>query len=449
MWITPEYNNFLKLHADGVTGAITTETFQRRLITGDVDFRTSLEYRDFTKVVNTSSTTGQITITYTEDTLAQINTAINATNYPAKGWSCTQAGSFVDGYRTNSRPACWLFGNGLFYDGAAWQEQPQSYPSWVIKAQALFDSIDLYADMGDYCGWTDSAFGPVAELRSGMQLRGDAWGIVVDGTGGVNPGTTVAMTRVFLPEAAGDGISDAQGGYETGPAYGRGNVSHKIECQSQAVPLPKSTQTLKARKRHKVSFKAPGDTSFASLTAGAIESVSENGLLHVSNVKRIRTFDANSFAIIYESGELAPDNWVSMTWDRKRGRLYCVGIFATTDFRVYYFSDLGKTVTEKLMFTAKSAVICSTSESGGVVLLYQDTTTDYIYQRRLTDGSSTFTAQVTCTLDGATMLASKLSGMTYDRKRDRLYLVMVDSGGSTISRVVYSTNFGTSWKTGL
>jgi hypothetical protein len=449
MWITPEYNNFLKLHADGVTGAITTETFQRRLITGDVDFRTSLEYRDFTKVVNTSSTTGQITITYTEDTLAQINTAINATNYPAKGWSCTQAGSFVDGYRTNSRPACWLFGNGLFYDGSVWQEQPQGYPSWVIKAQALFDSISLYADMGDYCAWTDSTFGPVVELRSGMQLRGDAWGIVVDGTGGVNPGTTVAMTRVFLPEAAGDGISDAQGGYETGPAYGRGNVSHKIECQSQAVPLPKSTQTLKARKRHKVSFKAPGDSSFASLTGGALECVPVKSYLHVGNIRRIRTMNDGDFTIVSESDNLEPDKFVGFSWDSFRAKLYCVGVVGTTDFRVYYSTDNGLTVVGVLSLTAKSIVITKLSESGGVIVLYQDVADDTIRQRRSKDGGTTWDAAIVCKLSGVTMKASFLAGITYDPFRNTVFLSMIDTGGSIITRVVYSTNMGLDWETAL
>jgi hypothetical protein len=252
LWVTPAFKDFELLYAPSTVGMVTTETFARRLMIGETDWRTSFEYWDFIKVHTFSDVID--TTTYSWYSISQMNAGINTVNYPADGWSSVEAGSFPDTYHTNARAAAWIYGGGLFYDGSTWSGKPATGLVIALPAQALLDEVEVYAGAGDWAQLNGGGYGVSIPIRAGKQLRAAFFGEVGDGVGEITASVDVVATDANDHQDYGAGITDSIGGYKTELKYARGSKSAKVEAKKGKQPYPQITGNVFARKRHRRCF---------------------------------------------------------------------------------------------------------------------------------------------------------------------------------------------------
>ncbi len=239
----------------------------RPFLKADVDGRQALEEVD---AVRTGAPS-----TYSSQTLADLITAAQNARNPA--WTCSMVAAInqTDGvdydnllnkWLNKNRPATWTWGGGALWarlsgDGyQRWHYLDTDVRSAVtLPAQEIVDEVGFYPGIGDafclrdgaHCGeyWSDEhPDAGILELRAAAYLRGAAWGVV-----GRENRTPLEGARVFLRDAsyaaAGEAISDLQGGYRTGPVYAKGGPDHHV-----VLPPVVVTETFYARKRHRVCF---------------------------------------------------------------------------------------------------------------------------------------------------------------------------------------------------
>jgi len=248
------------LVVSNTVGSVTSTTYYRSWLTGDTDGSPSLEETDAVWINTSGSSSG--------DTVspASILAAVGSINgsggaYPTRGWSASDLQAtdgtlnLRSGLLNSDREAVLLYAGGLWYDGSAWQSGIDlAVPLSSIKAQYLFNSIVAYSGAGDVWGWSGGAFGGPVELKCGIILRGQAWGLVFDTPGGARVGSqSVTAVDSASHIARGSGTTDAYGEFHTGTPWILGATSANIAAGS----LTSYTNLFGTRQMRRFGFQVP------------------------------------------------------------------------------------------------------------------------------------------------------------------------------------------------
>lgn len=207
-----------------VVGTVTSSLYYRTARWGDTDGQQSLQQTDASRLV-LSGTSLSDTVSFQD-----IKTFVNTTNgstgaYPSNGWTATDLQTndmsinLRSGLLNSDRETSLLLGSGIWFDGTSWQiGLDKSVASTLtLKAQYIFNSIVAYPGAGDIWGWGGGGYGTPVELKCGIVLRGEAWGLVFDGgTKARQPGVTVTVKDHTTHVVEGLGNSNTFGEFITG-----------------------------------------------------------------------------------------------------------------------------------------------------------------------------------------------------------------------------------------
>jgi hypothetical protein len=150
------------------------------------------------------------------------------------GLSFTVAGSFPDSFHTNDREALLVYGSGAMYD-TGWDWGQDQEPIGTVVAQMLWDQGEAFPECGDVWNWTTGAYGGPLVLPVAKILRGQAWGLVLDGDQPVSGETVTYRTSGGTDK--GSDSSELDGYYITGTPWGLSTASHRVHAVSEQSTL--------------------------------------------------------------------------------------------------------------------------------------------------------------------------------------------------------------------
>lgn len=179
--------------------------------------------------------------------------------------------------------------------------------------------------------------------------------------------------------------------------------------------------------------------SYGAAAAGALESDSVRGWLHVGTGKKIKTYSLHQAELAFESSDHPVDEWRRLREEGRSGILFLLGKVGDS-FKVYSSTDGGILILERGSVVANSALIEVESERGWLLLFYEAPSGN-IYLRRSTDGGANWSAPIAVQY-GAGQLNGTLLDITYDPRGAVLVLAVSQSGNT---KLLKSSDGGESW----
>ncbi len=198
-------------------------------------------------------------------------------------------------------------------------------------------------------------------------------------------------------------------------------------------------------------FRCPGEPPVGTIPGeppppppsafGGLEADSPRGWLHVGADNRVRTYYLSDWMFAFESDAYsAIDRWFRFRADSRRNGLLCMlGEKDPDSWLVFLSNDGGKSGTQVLSVTAKSAVIERDSEQGLLVFLWENG--GPVQRQYSQDGGVTWTPAVAVTYNGGDLTGTLLD-MTQDL-RYALFALSLSQSGNVI--VLSSNNWGVDW----
>ena len=251
-WPTELYES----HAFGSGGAGTSWYYARRFLLAVCGSQQVLEERDSDYTYSVPPT-GATSITHAVLSLLNLAENINYTNEVGSdvnpGWSATvdapaddASGNAEDDYYNEDLPAVFLRGGGAYYSGGSW-EYGFDLALGALLAQTLFDEVDFFT------GCVEWGHGPSGTIPMAAILGAGAHGAVRDTDHAPESGVTVNVTETVGGAAAGSGTSAADGHYQSGTPFGKGNKDHTVTAAAGTEPTIPGIRFY-GRKRHRAVF---------------------------------------------------------------------------------------------------------------------------------------------------------------------------------------------------
>lgn len=150
------------------------------------------------------------------------------------GWDVTGLQPPLDGYHDRTCEAHLLHGGGVIWDGL-WQVGVDlDGTSAILKAQSLWDQVEVYGGAGNV--WeTNGDYGGNTDIATAKLLRGQAWGLAL------KPFVPESPLEYQLLDSAnnlrGSGLVDSLRFAQTGLPFGEGNQMHKVAIEGSETTL--------------------------------------------------------------------------------------------------------------------------------------------------------------------------------------------------------------------
>lgn len=396
-----------------------TSDYPTRILDGDTDGRRSLEGIHFYRTPDEAQPDGYL---YTVRSLSDLIFSINgaAAAFPTDGWSAAAETVFPDALHTNNLPACFAWGGGMMRVGSTWSFgfDLAAESSVTLPFQARWDRVSYTPYWGDGMFYAGGGYDETGVLAAGKILRGQAVGLVLGDDALPRSGITVSIDG----GADGQGVTGADGSYQTGLPYPNGGSTATVQPDTGEPPLPSLSVTFPARKRKRACFRVIAPTE--PIVGSCIEVDSPRAWLHIGVDKRIRTYNTITAALQFESEEYAIDAWKRLRVDSRRAILYGLAV-SGDDFQVWVSEDGGLTATGVLAVTGRSAVIEVDSERGRVSLLWENEAG--VYRQYSEDGGATWSDPDAVIYNDAPLDAILLDSDADKRYNGKIYLVAQDA----------------------
>jgi hypothetical protein len=315
----------------------------------------------------------------------------------------------------------WINGiHGAYWNGSAWVSSidGDARTSLALHFAEGADAIRWYPYMGEMRG----AYGEVTPMRVGKVLRGRIGAVVIDNV--AHEGAS-AIDVTFSGGASSSEIvaTDAEGLALSSPR----------KWGSATATVNGNTVTSNLYNRWVMWS---GFATVPSTLYRAIEVDSPRAWLHISVENRIRTYHIPSLSLVFESAEYPIDAWHRLRYDRRRGKLFMLGVDGS-EFVVFVSEDGGFTGEEVLRVTAQTALLETHSEESKVTLYFengaevnrQETDTG-----NLGDWGSAEVVQYDNSGTLADLIADLLDMAREQRHNGAVYLVATQSGTTKVFR---------------
>lgn len=230
--------------------SVTVHPFLRAVTDG----RASLEAWD------RSLSAGATSYEDIQGVIDQVNAAVSS-GFEYTGFLATAESSFADDYHTLERPAYFVGGAGMIWEGGwiPYLDLAMTSPL-VVKAQPRWLTLSFYPGCGDALEHDDGDYGDQIKLYASLILRGASEGLLVDQSLEPARGVVVRNTDLGLLSDtglnvdAGTGLSDTLGYFLSGLPYGR--HAHWVRTKPDGGQSgAESEQEWSVNQRHRSSFR--------------------------------------------------------------------------------------------------------------------------------------------------------------------------------------------------